>query len=128
MKRSPLKRSIKALKRTELKRSDTPINKRGKKAKAWDKFRPIAHEAIDQTYGEMCVRCRIRKWTDLHHVEPRSTAPDLILDVSQIFPFCRVCHNWVGDNPEEAEEEGWHKKSGYELRSMKIYRPETKED
>ena len=63
-------------------------------------------------------RCSIRKegvctgatetW---HHVVPRSVAPQLVTEPSNLRPACFPCHHYLGDHPKEAYQRGWLKRS-----------------
>lgn len=59
----------------------------------------------------LCQRCRRKPSYDLHHLAPRSVAPQLVLAEDNLVVLCRGCHNWVKDNPRAAYESGWLRKS-----------------
>lgn len=54
-----------------------------------------------------CQRCRLSRSQDPHHVIPQSVAPQLALEYANLMALCRVCHNWVKDNPGEAYRLGF---------------------
>lgn len=68
-------------------------------------FSQLARQLL--TNRPRCERCQIRHSTDPHHLIPRSVAPSLVLEPSNLVALCRVCHNWVGHNPEKAYQTGW---------------------
>jgi hypothetical protein len=43
--------------------------------------------------------------TDVHHKEGR--IGDLLLDDTKWLAACRFCHEWIENNPEEAQEKGF---------------------
>ena len=51
---------------------------------------------------------------DPHHVNPRSRRPDLKYEISNGICLCRAHHDWVGNNPREAEKIGLLRFDSYE--------------
>lgn len=52
---------------------------------------------------------------DVHHMMGKEG--ELLLDVSKFLPLCRLCHNWMDDNPMDAIVQGYslsRHRSGYE--------------
>lgn len=72
-------------------------------------FKLLARHVLQKQ--PICMRCKIRESTDPHHLAPRSVAPRLILEPSNIIGLCRQCHDWVKDNPKAAYETGFLKRS-----------------
>jgi 5-methylcytosine-specific restriction endonuclease McrA len=54
----------------------------------------------------ICQRCWRRRSVDVHEVKSRGRGGS-ILDRSNCRAVCRECHDWIGNNPEQAEAEGW---------------------
>jgi ribosomal protein S27AE len=52
----------------------------------------------------LCARCG-KKSIDLHHSKGRIGR--LLCADEHWFAVCRTCHNWIGDNPNQAREEGF---------------------
>ena len=66
-------------------------------------------------------RCWIRKLgictgatTEFHHLVPRSVAPHLILEPTNLRPSCNACNFYVQEHPAEAYANGWLLKSSCE--------------
>lgn len=53
--------------------------------------------------------------TDPHHIAPRARRPDLRLVDANGITLCRTHHDWVGNNPMEAERMGLNNFDSYEL-------------
>ncbi len=51
---------------------------------------------------------------DPHHIAPRSRRPDLKYELSNGIALCRTHHDWVGNNPIEAEKIGLNSFETYE--------------
>ena len=47
--------------------------------------------------------------TDIHHTFAGANRDAFYLVQSTWIPVCRVCHNYIHDNPAEAREMGWLK-------------------
>lgn len=101
------KRALKALKRTELKRSTKPINKIGKTTKQWFITRAtwIRHNppTIDGQYWECYLHihpwCPGRvdiKTLTLDHVVSRSHDASLRFNLSNLRPACKYCNSEKG--------------------------------
>lgn len=46
--------------------------------------------------------------TDVHHIAPRSTNPELKYEPDNLLSLCRPCHTTVGDSPTLAHALGLH--------------------
>lgn len=67
----------------------------------------VARTAPGSTYPGSCGGP-----LDPHEVIPRSAWADGALDPSNVVSLCRLHHDWVGDNPDDAHAIGLH---GYSL-------------
>ncbi len=47
-----------------------------------------------------CARCKVYTKCDWHHTKTRSRGG------VETTPLCRVCHDWVGNHPAEANKLG----------------------
>lgn len=78
---------------------------RSKKMEAkYRQRRPIVKRMFDEQ--PLCARCQLRYAVDPHEPLSRGRGGS-ITDEDNIVPLCRECHDWIGDNPLEAEAEGW---------------------
>lgn len=96
MKRTPLKRSTKPLKRTLL----APVSK--KRKKILTDYTALRKEYL--SIMQQCERCGVRKSRDIHHTEGRGSNTNRIETWRAV---CRPCHDWIHANPSQAREEGW---------------------
>ena len=48
-----------------------------------------------------CRNCMLRPAVALHHIEPRSLAPDRIDDPDNVIPVCMKCHEWADTAGED---------------------------
>lgn len=75
----------------------------------WNKRARLEGEwklAVRKNYDYTCQypSCTVKdEYIDCHHVNPRSQRKDLIYVVSNGKCLCRKHHDWVRDNPEEAQ-------------------------
>lgn len=53
--------------------------------------------------NRFCAKCG-KKATDVHHSRGRTGR--LLCMQEYWFAVCRQCHNFIGDNPDEARQEG----------------------
>ena len=101
------KRALKALKRTELKRSTKPINKVGKTTKQWfitranwiRKNPPPIEGEFWECYLQIHPWCPKRvdiKHLTLDHVISRSRAPSLRFSLDNLRPACSHCNTEKG--------------------------------
>jgi 5-methylcytosine-specific restriction endonuclease McrA len=58
----------------------------------------------------ICQRCMSDRSQDIHELKSRARGGS-ITDVENLVALCRVCHQWVTENPKEAKEQGWLKSS-----------------
>lgn len=113
--RKPIKRG-KPPKRTPLKRSQNPINKRSKKqSELYEQRRPFVEQILSKYPS--CQACPIfakhdgkvtyiqRKSSDVHEIVRRSQGGS-ILDESNVLAVCRACHNRIGNFPQLAFDLG----------------------
>jgi len=60
-----------------------------------DQWRRVRRSVLAS--NPLCVRCQERgrttAATEVHHVVPRKTAPDLAFETANLMPLCRACHN-----------------------------------
>jgi len=103
MKRSPLKRSTKPLKRTQLKR----VSK--KMAKAYETYRQRRKDFLaEHPFCEVeivvpgVLSC-MGASCDVHHINKRGP---YLNDTSTWLAVCRECHTFIHNNPKIARELG----------------------
>lgn len=116
MKRSPLKRSTKRIKRTPLARIGRRLNsKKAERAdvvanvRARDKtcrFDAFVDQATREPWNFPDIKC----WSilDVHEIIPRSAWPDGELVEENCVLICRRHHIWIDQHPELAHEIGLH--------------------
>ena len=96
MRRTPLKRSTKGLKRTPLSRASTKQRKR-----------LVAYSRARKDYlaeHPVCEVCKRRKATEIHHKAGRGSKT---ADPGYFLATCRICHRHIHDNPSWAREHGY---------------------
>lgn len=97
MKRTPLVR------RTPL-RATQPLRATSTKGRArnaaYAKVRPL----VVARDGGLCQRCGA-VGTDVHHKAGR--VGQALTDVDHMVLLCRCCHDWCGENPAAAVEQGY---------------------
>jgi len=96
VRRSPLKRSQKPLKRSPLK-----VKRRGEYQ--WRKARRAVLERSGGRCEARLVRCT-RAAEHVHHVKRRSQGGGH--EVENLLAVCFGCHEWIHANPAEAFEKG----------------------
>lgn len=110
MRRSPMKRSGKPMKRSGVSKTA--------KAKRYQVLRAesIWSQAVRDRDDHRCRRCgkRDEKNNHAHHVAPRSRRPDLKSDKNNGITVCPDCHNWIHSHPVEAEALGLLSSETYE--------------
>jgi hypothetical protein len=113
MKRSPIKRGSKQLRRF------TPIKQISDKRRRENRtVWPAVRAAMFERHGEVCYAAdlvpEVECWhpagvrLDPQHVAPRSVAPGLRLAVDNLVPVCRAHHRWIDAHPVDAHERGLH--------------------
>lgn len=102
MRRTPLKRSAKPMKRSRLK----PVSKRKRESdKVYAKNRQEAIDRVDGLcQGPLWLRCTCRA-TTTHHMLHRSQGGTHA--VENLLPCCAACHDWLERNPKEAVRMGF---------------------
>lgn len=55
----------------------------------WDFYTP------ENMTAPPCGKCYSRPAVALHHIEPRSVAPEKLTDAMNVIPVCDECHRWV---------------------------------
>jgi 5-methylcytosine-specific restriction endonuclease McrA len=107
MKRSPIRRSQKAWKKTQKR-----IKPRPKTLYANQMWSRDIRERDDFT----CQRCgkRDEVSNQAHHVATRKRRPDLRYDRSNGKTVCPDCHRWIHDHPIEAAAVGLLSTDSYE--------------
>ena len=99
MKRSPLKLSKVAIRRTPLKRRSR------KTARLYREVRvPLVRMLIEE--HPTCQRCSMARSNDVHELIPRGRGGS-ILDLENLVAICRTCHDFVHGHPIQATNEGW---------------------
>lgn len=63
-------------------------------------------EQVSHRSGGMCERCGNRAAVHKHHRVNRSQGG--AYTSANIVDLCLECHDWVGDQPVAAHDEGWH--------------------
>ena len=58
----------------------------------------------------VCIRCFRARSTDVHELKSRARGGS-ITDESNVVALCRRCHDYITQNPAQAEAEGWSKHS-----------------
>lgn len=119
MKRSPLKRSTKRIKRTPLARIGRRLN--SKKAERADVVANVRHrDKVCQFHvylqqaplkWQLIINLDLDCWhsiLDVHEIIPRSAWPDGELVESNCVLICRRHHIWIDQHPELAHEIGLH--------------------
>lgn len=92
MKRSPLKRK-------------TPLNRvSSKRAEELKEYRKLKREYIKKQ--SICEICETNKAIDIHHRLPLGRGGKLC-DTTIFVAVCRLCHNYIHNNPTYAEENDW---------------------
>lgn len=120
--KKPLKRGDSELKRTPLDRGDselkrTPLKPRSKKTER--RYREERVPFVKKILSEkpVCERCEGRPSVDVHEKRTRGRTGgvhgDDWLDEDNVAALCRPCHNWIDDNPKQAEKDGWLYPSTY---------------
>lgn len=66
-------------------------------------YRPLRDKYMKE--HPICERCNNAPSNDLHHKAGK--IGKMLYDILHFSALCRNCHNWVHDNPKEANEEGW---------------------
>jgi ribosomal protein L40E len=59
---------------------------------------------------QVCERCGSHPSTDVHEMVGRGRGGS-ILDLSNLRCLCRICHDYITQNPTQAESEGFAKPS-----------------
>lgn len=95
------------MQQTANKRAIKPIKQISDKRAAQNKlYRPLRAE-----YLLLHPICEVKgcnfKSRDIHHKFDGADRQKYFLDVDTWMAVCRVCHNWIGENPEEAKELGY---------------------
>lgn len=62
-------------------------------------------EACTVVPGRIGMIVRVRPSHDVHELKRRSQGGS-VLDASNVLAVCRVCHDWIGENPGEAFTRG----------------------
>lgn len=94
---------MKRLRQSKSLKRNSPLKKRGEKAKKWAETRnKFAQEALNENNLIACEdykiglpRCgyaREPKYMDLHHIKGRNERPDLYYDRSNLVFLTRECH------------------------------------
>jgi 5-methylcytosine-specific restriction endonuclease McrA len=47
----------------------------------------------------------LRAAVAIHHIEPRSTAPNRVYDLENVIPLCHRCHEWADAAGEDGRSE-----------------------
>jgi len=42
-----------------------------------------------------CRNCMLRAAVTIHHITPRSVAPERVYDIENVLPLCHICHEWA---------------------------------
>jgi hypothetical protein len=99
VKRSPLVR------RTPMPRSGVSLRARSPKtARAYVQRRALVAALLAER--PVCERCGVARSTDVHELKRRSQGGALLGEDGKAC-LCRACHDWCGQNPLAAHEQGW---------------------
>lgn len=97
------------MKRTEMKRSSTPVNPKSDKRKAEDRLRAVVLERLRRERGRCeaeCVRHCTGEPQDGHEIHTRGRGGS-ITDENNILMVCRPCHDEITLNPAWAHMAGF---------------------
>jgi len=96
------------MKRVDLKRSNKPLNRQSKKARAKNKPRAALKTKLLEE-RPICEWCKKAPSCDPHEKKMRSAGGN-ILDPENIWMLCRDCHSYAHLHPAQAHDEGWIKR------------------
>ncbi len=115
MKSTPLKPSLKKMKRS-------PLRPRSKKRAEFYRVERVPFVKAYLRAHPWCERCtfpyhpsgeprRMNRSVDVHELVRRGQGGSTV-DEDNVVALCRECHDWIGANPRLATEQGWarHKK------------------
>lgn len=64
---------------------------------------------IERTEPQSCNRCNREPAVDHHELTRRSQSSTSAIDLDEMIPIGRQCHDWIGRNPAQAVLDGWAK-------------------
>lgn len=64
---------------------------------------------VRRSEPQVCERCHLEPAVDHHELTRRSQSSTSAVDLDEMIPIGRACHDWIGLNPELAVATGWAK-------------------
>lgn len=70
----------------------------------------VRGKLVRRTEPQACERCHREPAVDVHELTRRSQSSTSAIDLDEMVPIGRTCHDWIGLHPDAAEAEGWHRR------------------
>lgn len=64
---------------------------------------------VRRTEPQACERCHKEPAVDHHELTRRAQSSTSAIDLDEMIPIGRQCHDWIGAHPAQAVKDGWAK-------------------